>query len=147
MTRINFYFNVTNKPQLISDLVASALSKHRQVTIFEDDEIKAKQVSDDLWHNKPESFLPNSLVNHALAENTPVVVYWHENQLIQDDMLINLTANEPQFFSRFTQLVEIVGLEEQDKVRARARYKFYRDRGYDIKNIDFAVLKDQTKIL
>ena len=147
MTRIDFYFNVTNKQQLISDLVASALSKHRQVTIFEEDEHKARQVSDDLWHDKPESFLPNSLVNQILAVNTPVVVYWHKNQLFQDDMLINLTANQPQFFSRFTQLVEIVSVEEQDKMLARARYKFYRDRGYEIKNIDFAALKHQNKIL
>jgi DNA polymerase-3 subunit chi len=57
---------------------------------------------------------------------------------MNDDMLINLTAREPSFFSRFTQLVELVGADEADKVAARARYKFYRDRGYEIKNIDHA---------
>ena len=143
MTRIVFYFNVTNKQQLISDLVASALSKHRQVTIVEDDADKASKLSQDLWQNRPESFLPNMLIDHALATETPVVVHWHENQLLQDDMLINLTANEPIFFSRFTQLVELVSEDEQDKALARARYKFYRDRGYEIKNIDFAQYKSE----
>jgi DNA polymerase-3 subunit chi len=60
---------------------------------------------------------------------------------MQDDMLINLTANEPSIFSRFTQLVELVGDEEQDKLAARARFKFYRDRGYEIKSIDHAQSK------
>lgn len=143
MTRIVFYFNVTNKQQLISDLVASALSKHRQVTIVEDDAHKANKLSQDLWQNRPESFSPNMLIDHALAAETPVVVHWHENQLLQDDMLINLTANEPLFFSRFTQLVELVSEDEQDKALARARYKFYRDRGYEIKNIDFAQHKTE----
>jgi DNA polymerase III subunit chi len=143
MTRIDFYFNVTNKPRLISDLIASALRKHRQVTIFEDNADKAIKVSEYLWQNKPENFLPNVLVDHALAADTPVVVHWQENQLLQDDMLINLTANEPIFFSRFTHLVELVGEDEQDRVLGRARYKFYRDRGYEIKNIDFAQHKSE----
>jgi DNA polymerase-3 subunit chi len=137
MTRIDFYFNVANKQQVISDLVQSALSKRRQVTIFAEDQNAASNVSANLWQNKQESFLPNVLANHTLAAQTPVVVHWQENQLLQDDMLINLTAIEPSFFSRFTQLVELVGGDEQDKAVARQRYKFYRDRGYEIKNIDF----------
>jgi len=144
MTRIDFYFNVTNKQSLIFDLVTSALIKHRQVTIFEHDEDKANIVSNDLWYMVPESFLPNKLAIDQLANDTPVVVHWHENQFYQDDMLINLTAKEPKFFSRFTKLVEIVSDDEQDKKLARARYKFYRDRGYEIKNIDFTILKSNN---
>jgi DNA polymerase III subunit chi len=139
MTRIDFYFNVSNKQTLILDLVTSALTKHRQVTIFEDED-KANTVRNDLWYIAPESFLPNALAINKLAKDTPVVVHWHENQLYQDDMLINLTTREPIFFSRFTQLVEIVTDDEHDKKLARARYKFYRDRGYEIKNIDFTTL-------
>ena len=61
-----------------------------------------------------------------------------ENSLLQDDMLINLTQAEPSFFSRFTHLVELVSADEQDKVAARKRYTFYRDRGYEIKSINHA---------
>jgi len=140
MTRIDFYFNVTNKQGLLSDLVTSALVKHRQVTIYEEDADKAKKLSNKLWYNSPESFLPNMLPIDQLAIHTPVVVNWHENQIYQDDMLINLTTKEPVFFSRFTQLVEIVTDDEQDKKLARTRYKFYRDRGYEIKNLDFTAI-------
>ena len=143
MTRIDFYFNVDNKQQLLADLVQAALTKRRQVTILTDNAEKAAELSTSLWQQSATSFLPNVLVNDDLAAQTPVLLHWPDNALpqnaiTQDDMLINLTAAEPSFFSRFTHLVELVGDEEQDKMRARERYKFYRDRGYDIKNINHA---------
>lgn len=138
MTRIDFYFNVADKSQTISDLVQSSLPKRRLVTILADDESMAGKVSAGLWQKKPESFLPNVLVNHVLARKTPVVIHWQEHALLQDDMLINLTSGTPGFFSRFTHLIELVGDDEHDKIAARQRYKFYRDRGYEIKTIDHA---------
>jgi len=50
--------------------------------------------------------------------------------------LINLSQKQLTAFSRFRQLIELVGVEEQDKILARQRYKFYRDRGYEIKHFD-----------
>lgn len=138
MTRIDFYFNVTNKQLLLAGLVQDALSKRRHVTVLADGAGKAAEISAGLWQQSAESFMPNVLVNHDIAVLTPVVIHWQENALLQDDMLINLTQAEPIFFSRFTQLVELVSDDENDKVAARARYKFYRDRGYEIKNTNHA---------
>jgi DNA polymerase III subunit chi len=145
MTRINFYFNVANKQQVLADLVQSALLKRRQVMIWAADEKMASDISATLWQNKAESFLPNVQVNHLHASVTPVVIGSQGSQFaldtMQDEWLINLTPNQPAFFSRFTQLVELVGEDEQDKLAARARFKFYRDRGYEIKSIDYAQAK------
>jgi DNA polymerase-3 subunit chi len=143
MTRIDFYFNVANKQQLLATLVQDALNKRRQVTVLTNDADKAAEISVSLWQQQAESFVPNVLVNQDIAALnivalTPVVIHWEENAVLQDDMLINLTQTEPIIFSRFTQLVEIVGDDEQDKTAARARYKFYRARGYEIKNTNHA---------
>ncbi len=142
MTRIDFYFNVTDKQQVIADLVQSALRKRRQVTVFVKDETAAGNVSSNLWQNKPEYFIPNVQSNHLNFANTPVVIGFQGDDLtrdlMQDDMLINLTTHEPIFFSRFTQLVELVSDDDQDKIAARARFKFYRDRGYEIKSTNYA---------
>jgi DNA polymerase III subunit chi len=138
MTRIDFYFNVANKPQLLAELVQAALNKRRQVTVLADNAEKASDISASLWQHKATSFIPNALVNDALATQTPIILHWQDSALLQDDMLINLTETEPSFFSRFTHLVELVSDVEEDKVAARARYKFYRDRGYEIKNINHA---------
>jgi DNA polymerase III subunit chi len=138
MTRIDFYFNVADKQQLLAELVQGALNKRRHVTVLANDADSAAEISASLWQQQAESFMPNVLVNYDMAAQTPVVIHWQENALLQDDMLINLTEAEPVFFSRFTQLVELVGDDEQDKISARVRYKFYRDRGYEIKHTNHA---------
>ena len=138
MTRIDFYFNVSNKPKLLVELVQSALTKRRLVTIFTDNAEDASMISTSLWQQDATSFMPNVLSSDELAAQTPVLIHYKENALLQEDMLINLTKTQPSFFSRFTQLVELVGEDEQDKVAARSRYKFYRDRGYEIKHINHA---------
>ena len=141
MTRIDFYFNVANKSQLVADLVQTALNKRRQVTILAADEPAASQLSSDLWQAKPESFLPNVRANALHAAATPVLIGLQGDDLMQDDMLINLTNTEPSFFSRFTHLIELVSEDEQDKMAARVRFKFYRDRGYEIKSTDHTQMK------
>ena len=138
MTRIDFYFNVSDKRQVAAGLVESALAKRRQVTICAADEGSAASISKVLWQYKSESFLPNVLANHAAAAHTPVVIHWQNQLMLQDELLINLTQAEPRFFSRFTQLIELVGDDEPDKITGRVRFKFYRDRGYEIKSIDYA---------
>jgi hypothetical protein len=45
-------------------------------------------------------------------------------------VLVNLGGDLPPGFSRFDRLIEIVGTDETDRIPARERFKFYRDRGY-----------------
>jgi DNA polymerase-3 subunit chi len=52
--------------------------------------------------------------------------------LPHDDVLVNLDRDQPAAFARFHRLVEIVGRDDDDKQAARDRYRFYRDRGYEI---------------
>ncbi len=147
MTRIEFYSNVVDKQHLLRSLVEKALLKHRQVTVLTEDVKCATDVSDGLWQLQPASFLPHVMAEHAHAAKTPIIIASKKNaagqidEVIQDELLINLTEQEPQFFSRFTHLIEIVGNEESDKLSARQRYKFYRDRGYEIQHIDHAKMQ------
>jgi DNA polymerase-3 subunit chi len=97
----------------------------------------ASEIQQYLW-SLPQQFLPNHLVSDELATATPIVIDWQGEQLLHDEVLINLQHPQPVFFSRFRRLIEIVGLDEADKAKARIRYKFYRDRGYEIKNYDAA---------
>lgn len=146
MTKIEFYSNVANKSDLLLSLVEKALLKRRQVTVLIEDIKNAAQISDILWQQQAASFLPHVMVNHPHAVKTPVIIACKNNaagqldNVTQDELLINLTAQEPQFFSRFTHLVEMVGDDETDKHNGRLRYKFYRDRGYEIQHIDHAAI-------
>ncbi len=150
MTRIEFYSNVTNKPGLVASLVEKALLKRRQVTVLTEDMQSASHLSDCLWQQQGASFLPHVMAGHVHAAKTPVIIVCKSNaagqldNVTQDELLINLTATEPPFFSRFTHLVDMVGDDEPDRQSGRVRYKFYRDRGYEIQHIDCAKHSEAT---
>jgi DNA polymerase III subunit chi len=53
-------------------------------------------------------------------------------------VLVNLHPEPPPFFSRFERLAEIVGASEDDLLAGRARFRFYRERGYDMRQHDWS---------
>jgi DNA polymerase-3 subunit chi len=56
--------------------------------------------------------------------------------LPQDERLLNLADEVPPGFARFQTLVEIVSNEDSVRIPARERFKFYRERGYEIRSKD-----------
>lgn len=140
MTRIIFYSNLADKHSTLVNIVQQALNKRHLVTVIADSEQAASQLNSALWKHGVSDFLPNVLAVHAHAAMTPVLIDWQQKDLLQDDILINLTQNQLSCFSRFRQLIELVSHNEADKMAARQRFKFYRDRGYEIKHIDEASL-------
>jgi DNA polymerase-3 subunit chi len=138
MTRVEFIFNVADKLAKITDLSEKAVAKGRQLTILSTDETLKVKIGQQLWQHSPTSFLPNATATDDYAAFSPIQIHMADNTLMQDDVLINMHAEVPIFFGRFRYLVELVGNEEADKVAARARFKFYRDRGYEIKSTNMA---------
>ncbi|HEY8118377.1 MAG TPA: DNA polymerase III subunit chi [Methylophilaceae bacterium] len=136
MTRIEFFFNVENKLEKVAELSEKALSKGRRTMVFTADNEAAAKLQRILWTQTPTGFLPNCKSADPLVEVTPIVIDCVGEQLVHDDVLINLQSQYPPFFSRFRRLIEIVGVDEEDKALARTRYRFYRDRGYEIKSFD-----------
>ncbi len=137
MTRVEFFFNVEDKLQKLAELSEKAIAKNVKLLMFVQNNEAATEIQQYLW-SLPQQFLPNHLASNALASVTPIIIDWQGEQLLHDEVLINLQHPQPVFFSRFRRLIEIVGVDEADKVQARIRYKFYRDRGYEIKSYDAA---------
>lgn len=138
MTRIEFYFNVADKLAKATELCERAVAKGRQLTLFTQDDAMSSRLQQKLWQHSPTSFLPSAYPLDDTSAHAPIVLDAAGTHLIQDDILINLKTEHPPFFSRFRYLVELVGNDEDDKVAARQRYKFYRDRGYQVKSTDAA---------
>ena len=140
MTRVEFYFNVADKFKKTAELCEKALVKGRQLTIYTQDEAISDGIQKSLWQHSASSFLANSKTDELISQYSPIVIDSQGENLLQDDVLINLHLTQPLFFSRFRYLVELVGNDEADKAAARARFRFYKDRGYDIKSTDAAVV-------
>lgn len=136
MTRIEFFFNVENKLQQIADLCEKVTGKGRRLLVFAPDNELTLKLEVLLWTQPSAGFMPHCRAESPLASVTPIVIDSRGENLAHDEVLINLHNEHPPFFSRFTQLIEIVGMDELDKTAARLRYGFYRDRGYEIRNFD-----------
>lgn len=136
MTRVEFFFNVPDKLAKVAELCSRAIPKGRQLTIFTQDDAMSASMQEMLWQHSATSFLPSACPGSPEQDEVAIIVDSDGAQLLQDDILINLKTEHPPFFSRFKYLVELVGLDDADKALARARYKFYRDRGYQIKSTD-----------
>ncbi len=91
-----------------------------------------------LWRYPPVSFTPHCRSDDVLAEQTPVLLHHGDAPLLAHHLLISLHPDPMPFFSRFERVIELVGTDKEDIHLGRLRYKFYRDRGYELSNTDLS---------
>jgi len=140
MTEIDFYILDASAPNagllFACRLAEKAVDLGRHVLIRPPSRADARRLDEMLWTYSQGSFLPHKLVSDAGPE--PV-----EPVLIDDgpgprgdhwDLLINLGADVPDYFSRYTRLAEVVDGDEGRRAQGRERYRYYRDRGYSLKS-------------
>ncbi len=48
------------------------------------------------------------------------------------DVLINMTDEQPLFFSQFERVAEIIDERDESKQAGRERFQFYKQRGYEL---------------
>ena len=138
MTQVDFYTHVEDKCHTAALLCGKAVERGMRVVVYAPDAEIADTVDRLLWSVPPTGFIPHCSASDELAVVTPVVIDRQTAASSHDDLLINLDNERPTYFSRFQRLVEIVGLDERDRQAARERYRFYRDRGYEIHSHDLS---------
>lgn len=138
MTRVDFYSKVDDKLHFACKLCAKALAQNLRVNVYAPDPAVAERFDKLLWTTPPTGFIPHCEAGSSLAAETPVLIHRREGDLLHDELLINLDAAWPPFFSRFQRLIEIVSTDTDDANAARERFRFYRDRGYEMANHDMS---------
>jgi len=68
-----------------------------------------------------------------------VQIGWGEHPDHHHDVLINLSSPQPNFFSRFQRVLEVVIQDEAILSQTRQHYKFYKERGYQVTYRDLRV--------
>ena len=133
MTQIDFYTNASDKLGTACRVAAKAYALGKKVVALCPDEDTAQRIDRMLWLTPATGFVPHCDSASPLAAVTPVVIDHRGDEPVHDQVLLNLRDEWPPLFARFERLIEIVSAEDDDKQRARERYKFYRDRGYEIR--------------
>lgn len=138
MTRISFLHGAADRIQSVAQWLQLAWQARRAVLVFVPDEDQAAKLDRLLWTQPQLSFLPHCRADSPLAAETPILLTDRLDHPAQENCLLNLSNELPSAFSRFENLVEIVSTSDADRLPARERFKFYRDRGYAIENRDIS---------
>ncbi len=136
MTRIDFYIldseQKSARSLLACRLAEKAYSLNNQIYIYTGNQSQSKELDELLWTYRAGSFVPHQQLEVHDNHDCPVLIGHAEAPEGLNQVLINLDSAVPLFFSRFERVVEIVNQDENQRQQARERFKFYRDRGYDL---------------
>lgn len=136
MTEVLFYTNAADKLHAACQLSSKALSRKMRVMILTPEAQVTDRLSQLLWTTPSIGFNPHCRSADRLAPITPIIVDHATDPVVHEEVLINLRTDTPSYFSRFRRVVEIVTGDSEDRALARDRYRFYRDRGYEITTHD-----------
>ena len=137
MTKIDFYTGSEDKLRTACQLSHKAMQNGLRVLLHAPDEAIAHKLDQLLWHFPATAFMPHCHSNEADAATMPVVI-GHDESFPHSELLISLHNVCLPFFSRFERVIEIVGQDDEDAQLGRDRYKFYKDRGYELRHFDLS---------
>ena len=140
MTQIDFHVNAPDKLGYACRLARKGYLGGSRMVFYADDAAWLARFDQALWTFSALDFIPHCHVRDALASQTPILLTGAADieRSAHHDVLVNLDRLQPDVFSRFERLVEVVGADDADLEAGRQRYKFYRDRGYPLVRHDLA---------
>ena len=137
MTKVDFYLLSTagaeSRERTACRLAEKAWRLGHRVYLLVPDQTTALEMDELLWTFSQGSFVPHAvLTDNADADTHPVLIGHAEPPAALNDVLVSLAREVPPWFSRFARVAELVGAADDDKARARERFRFYRERGYPL---------------
>lgn len=138
MTQVFFYHGAADKIAAACALIGKAFAQGKAILVYAPHPQVAGDLDRQLWMQPATGFVPHCRADSPLAAETPILIADSLDSLPQDDRLMNLGPEIPPGFSRFHSLIEVVGQEEADRLAARERVRFYKDRGYEIRYFDLS---------
>lgn len=144
VTRIDFYILPDAAPakapapggnavMTACKLCDKAASAGQRVYVYTPDTAIADAMDSALWSFRQGSFVAHERHTGAAVDPLPaVLIGGTEPPASHHAVLINFGESVPDFFSRFERVLEIVDGDAAQRAASRERYKFYRDRGYEL---------------
>ena len=138
MTTIDFYTGVADPLRFAAKIVAKAYRTHGSVRVLTPDAQATDALDRLLWIEPALAFLPHCRMRSAIAGETPIWVDEALEHAGPAEVLVNLHREPPPFYSRFERLAEVVADDDQALAAGRLRYRFYRERGYELRSHDWS---------
>ena len=134
MTGVEFHFNAPDKVGYACRLLRKAVGRGAKLVVTGEPGL-LRELDTALWTFSPLEFVAHCYGNGggaAVLAASPVVLSDSAHAAPHQEVLVNLGAAVPEGFERFERLIEVVTVDEEDRVQGRRRWKHYADRGYAI---------------
>jgi DNA polymerase-3 subunit chi len=138
MTEISFLHGVRDRLQAVVTWLGQACSDGTKVLVYAPLGDQRDQLDRLLWTHPATGFAPHCMEGDKLAAETPIVLAAKLDNPPHDGCLLNLSDEVPPGFSRFQQLIEIVSVNDADRLPGRERFRFYKERGYPLEARDIS---------
>ncbi len=139
MTEIAFHFNAPDRLAYTCRLLRKAVASGARLVVTGPAEA-LDRLDTELWTFSATDFVPHcrAQAEPALLAASPVVLAGDPAAAPHQQVLLNLGAEVPAGFERFERVIEVVGLDDADRLQARTRWRHYADRGYAMTRHDLA---------
>ena len=132
--RIDFHFNVEDRLQYACRVVRKARAADKSVLAYTREPARLARFDAALWIFSALDFVPHVYVDSPLSARTPVLLTLDASVAAPPrDVFLNLDDDVPPAFNemagRFERLIEVVSRDGDARLRARDRFKRYRDAG------------------
>lgn len=140
MTEVAFHFNAPDRVAYACRLLRKAVSSGAKIVVTGLPET-LRQLDTALWTFSPTDFVPHChLESEAwIVAASPVILATSTESVPHQQVLLNLGHLVSDGFERFERVIELVGLDDENRQSARGRWKHYADRGYAITRHDLAL--------
>lgn len=138
MTKVDFYTGSPDKLRTACQLSHKAMQGGVRTVISLPDAATTDTLDKLLWHYPATAFIPHCRSDASEAEQMPVILNHGCDKFPHHVLLISLHNECVPFFSRFERVIEIISNDAEDSRLGRERFKFYRDRGYELHHTDLS---------
>lgn len=142
MTEVAFHFGAPDKIAYACRLLRKAVGSGAQVVVIAEPDVCA-QLDSDLWALAPTEFVPHcsDSAAQAVLRHSPVMLTTNRDVVAAsgDQVLVQLAHPTPHGAQSFSRVIELVSLDEGDRLLGRQRWKSYLAAGLTITRHDIAV--------
>ena len=139
MTQVAFHFGAPDKLAYTLRLLRKAVASGARVLVVADAAL-LQQLDVALWASAATDFRPHCVARVApeVLSRSPIVLAEPGLELVVPtfSVLVNLSATMPRAIECYQRVIEVVSNDEDDRVQARQRWKWYTEHGYAIERHD-----------
>lgn len=137
MTTVQFYHLIsTSRERAMARLMEKALTSGARVVILCEDDAAIRRMSDALWTDNPDGFIPHDVATSPHAANNPIILCTEATNPNNATIMCILNGTVPPNAAQFAKLLDVFdGSREDAVIAARERWSHYKSLGFSLQYV------------